>query len=117
MFGNVTALEGLHVTGKYRTKHDAHMLQACGLGSSQGGGGDLGLIDDDHNHLAHRNLQTGGKACLLIRKHDHFTPAREIRRHVRALARNHPVASDHQSGRVSHAPTTFPAPKTSNLRN
>ena len=30
MFGNVTALEGLHVTGKYR----AHNLQACGLGSS-----------------------------------------------------------------------------------
>ena len=30
MFGNVTALEGLHVTGKYRTKPDAHMLQACG---------------------------------------------------------------------------------------
>ena len=29
-------------------------------------------------------------ACLLIRKHDHFTPTREIKRHVRALARNHP---------------------------
>jgi len=27
----------------------------------------------------------GGKACLLIRKHDHFTPTREIRQHVRAL--------------------------------
>jgi len=38
MFGNVTALVGLHVTGKYRDeKHAAHMLQACGLGSSQGG--------------------------------------------------------------------------------
>ena len=24
MFGNVTALAGLHVPGKYRTKHDAH---------------------------------------------------------------------------------------------
>ena len=36
MFGNVTALVGLHVTGKYMTKHDAHMLQACGLESSQG---------------------------------------------------------------------------------
>ena len=35
MFGNVTALVGLHVIGKYRTKHDAQMLQACGLGSSQ----------------------------------------------------------------------------------
>ena len=34
MFGNVAALEGFHVTGKYGTKHDAHMLQACGLGSS-----------------------------------------------------------------------------------
>ena len=30
----------------------------------------------------------GGKACLSIRKHDHVTPTREIRRHVRALARN-----------------------------
>ena len=35
MFGNVTALVGLHVTGKYRDeKHAAHMLQECGLGSS-----------------------------------------------------------------------------------
>ena len=38
MFGNVTALEGSHVTGKIQEqKHAAHMLQACGLGSSQGG--------------------------------------------------------------------------------
>ena len=37
---------------------------------------------------------TVGKACLLIRKHDHFTPAREMRRDVRALtARNHPFRS------------------------
>ena len=35
MLGNVTALVGLHVIGKYRTKHDAQMFQACGLGSSQ----------------------------------------------------------------------------------
>ena len=36
MSGNVTALEGSHVTGKYRDeKHAAHMHQACGLGSSQ----------------------------------------------------------------------------------
>ena len=28
----------------------------------------------------------GGKACLSIRKHDLFTPTREIRPHVRALA-------------------------------
>ena len=27
----------------------------------------------------------GGGACLLIRKHDHFTPAREMGRDVRAL--------------------------------
>ena len=32
MFGNVATLEGLHVTGKYRTQHDAHMLQAFSLG-------------------------------------------------------------------------------------
>ena len=31
----------------------------------------------------------GGKACLFIRKHEHFTPTREIRRHVRTLARHH----------------------------
>ena len=33
MFGNVTALEGLHwvIQGQ---KHASHMLQACGLGSS-----------------------------------------------------------------------------------
>ena len=38
MFGNVTALVGLHVTGKYRDeKRDAHMLQACGMGSSHEG--------------------------------------------------------------------------------
>jgi hypothetical protein len=30
-----------------------------------------------------------GKACLSIRKYDHFSPTREIRRHVGALARNH----------------------------
>ena len=33
MFGDVTALEGLHVIGKCGTTHDAHMLQACGLRS------------------------------------------------------------------------------------
>ena len=38
MFGNVTALEGLHVAGKYRNRskqHTAHMLHACGLRSLQ----------------------------------------------------------------------------------
>ena len=33
----------------------------------------------------YRGESEGGKAGLLIRKHDHFTPAREIRRDVRAL--------------------------------
>ena len=32
----------------------------------------------------------GEKAGLSIRKHDHFTLTREIKRHVRALASNHP---------------------------
>ena len=36
VFGNVTALEGLHVTGKYREKHDAHMLQRLGTQSCTG---------------------------------------------------------------------------------
>ena len=36
MFGNVTALMFVNVTalGNIRLKHDAHMLQACSLGSS-----------------------------------------------------------------------------------
>jgi len=38
----------------------------------------------------HRGCEDGGKTCLLIRKHDHFTLTREIKRHVRALARNYP---------------------------
>jgi len=37
-------------------------------------------------------LHLEGKACLLIRRHDHFTPARPMRRDVKALtARNHPA--------------------------
>ena len=40
MFGNVTALEGSHVTGKYRNeKHAARMRQTCGLGPSHCRGG------------------------------------------------------------------------------
>jgi len=36
MFGNVTALVGWIYIGKIQEqKHHAHMLQACGLGSSQ----------------------------------------------------------------------------------
>jgi hypothetical protein len=32
----------------------------------------------------------GAKACLSIRKYDHFMLTREIKRHVRALAHHHP---------------------------
>ena len=32
----------------------------------------------------------GGEASLTILTHDYFTPTREIRRYVGALARNHP---------------------------
>ena len=46
----------------------------------------------------------GGKACLLICKHDPFTPTREIKRHVKALARNHPEGWKVQ-GYVSPATT------------
>ena len=48
-------------------------------------------------------LRKGGKLYLLISKHDHFTPAREIKRHERALARNHPAGWKMQ-GQIS--PTT-----------
>ena len=50
--------------------------------------------------------RTGGKACLSIRKHDHFTPTMQIRRHVRALARNHPAGWKLQ-GHVSPATTSY----------
>jgi len=53
-----------------------------------------------------RTCLAGGEACLLIRKHDHFTPTREIRRHVRALARNHPEGWKLQ-GHVSPATTNY----------
>jgi len=43
MFGNVTALEGLHVIWEIQErKHDAHMRQACGLGSSH-------IVVDENN--------------------------------------------------------------------
>jgi len=48
----------------------------------------------------------GGGSCLSIRKHDHFTPTREIKRHVRALARNHPEGWKLQ-GHVSPATTNY----------
>jgi len=48
----------------------------------------------------------GGEACLLIRKHDHFTPTREIKRHVRAIARNHPEGWKLQ-GHVSPTTTNY----------
>jgi len=56
-------------------------------------------IDCGSNNLQVKTLtlpftadqQKGGKACLLIRKHDHYTPARKMKRDVRALtARNNP---------------------------
>ena len=33
-----------------------------------------------------------GKAGLLIRKHDHYTPARKMRRDVRALTATNPLS-------------------------
>jgi len=48
----------------------------------------------------------GGEACLLIRKLDHSTPTREIKRHVRALARNHPEGWRLQ-GNVSPTMTNY----------
>ena len=52
----------------------------------------------------------GGGACLLIRKHDHFTPTREIRRHVRALARDHPKGWKLQESALS-VPRTLCCPR------
>ena len=54
------------------------------------------------------HLPPGGKACLLIRKHDHFTPPREIKGHVRALARNHPEEWNLQR-HVSPTTTNYPS--------
>jgi len=51
------------------------------------------------------NSENGGKARLLIRKHDHFTPTREIKRHARALARDHPKGwklKGHKTGCEAH---------------
>ena len=42
-----------------------------------------------------RERKREGGACLFIRIKDHFTPTREITRHVRALARNHPNIFGH----------------------
>ena len=44
--------------------------------------------------------------CTSIRKHDHFTPTRGIRRHVRALARSHLEGLKLQ-GHVSLATTNY----------
>ena len=51
----------------------------------------------------------GAAVCSLIRKHDHFTPTREIRQHVRALARNHPAGwklQGHVSPQTHHRPSS-----------
>ena len=47
-------------------------------------------------------LREGGGACLLISKHDHFTPTREIKRQ----ARNHPEGWKWQ-GHVSPTTTNY----------
>ena len=49
----------------------------------------------------------GGKAGLLIRKHDHFTLARKMGRDVTALtARNHPEWRIYSPGNRSPSPAT-----------
>jgi len=56
MFGNVTALVGWIYIGKIQEqKHDAHMLQACGLGSSQGGCARWTVLQ---GYLAHKKTPT-----------------------------------------------------------
>ena len=55
MFGNVTALVGWIYVGEILgQKHAAHMLEACGLGSSQGGL----VFRGDFTCLDFRRLQT-----------------------------------------------------------
>ena len=57
----------------------------------QGGAGQSACCgcDASRGSAARSTIRTllGGEACLLIRKHDHVTPTREIKRHVRELAR------------------------------
>ena len=82
---------------------------ACQLGNSQPGRG---------GGFSRQVLR--GKACLLIRKHDHFTPLREIKRHLRALARNHPEGCKLQGHLVEEtAPDPqvpgFPPPEVNRL--
>ena len=59
----------------------------------------------DPQNLPHANLyppsSPGGIACSLIHKHAHFTPTREIKRHVKTLARNH------SEGNVSPTMTNY----------
>ena len=51
----------------------------------------LGVPCSELVAVADQNVPAkAGKACLSTREHDHFTPTREIKRHVRAIARNHP---------------------------
>ena len=47
-------------------------------------------VESIKNSQIYCRLPEGGKAGFIIRKHYYFTPTREIRPHVRALARNHP---------------------------
>ena len=75
----------------FRVQGAGFRVQGSGVGV--GGGGIERRLQSGQNfqsmtHVS-MNLQ-GGKACLLLCKYDHFSPTREIRRHVRALARNYP---------------------------
>jgi len=56
------------------------------------------ILTRKHPAVQPADLQGEG-AGLLIRNHDHFTPAREMRRDVRALtARNHPKGRFYPAG-------------------
>ena len=88
MFGNVTALEGLHVTGKYRTKHDAHTLQACGLGSShlrlEGGEAAISALSDSlsvscaRNRIAPYHSHPGGNPGANFKSTSHRCYLQEV---------------------------------------
>ena len=54
-----------------------------------------------HGQLPPGTSYQGEKACLLIRKQDHFTPTREIRRHEKALALYHPGGRNLQRHQLS----------------
>ena len=63
-------------------------------------------LRDGKDACSGRDLPKWGETCLSIRGQDHFTPMREIKRHVRALARNHPEGWKLQ-GHVSPTTTNY----------